>query len=98
MMTRWLYNSKGKPLAFVDADNVFSRRGKFIGNLDDNEVWRGRYQGEIVEDDRLLYKVHHSHNIRGTPGIPGIPGKPGIPGSKGGSGSPGGYRDIELEE
>jgi hypothetical protein len=97
-MTQWLYNSRGRPIAFVSGEHVFSRRGKFIGNLDDNKVWRGRYQGEIVGDDRLLYKTSHSHSVRGTPGTPGTPGIPGIPGSKGGHGLPSGYRDLELDE
>lgn len=77
-------------------DKIFSRRGTFIGRLDGDEVWHGRYKGEIVRENRLLYKLGKGSIIRGTPGIPGRPGIPGIPGSIG-SISVSGYRDVELD-
>ena len=100
-MSQWLYNSNGNPIAFINGgDKVFSRRGHFVGRIDGNEVWHGRYKGEIVRDDMFLYKQSNSSNIviRGTSGIPGTPGIPGIPGSRGSSGLPSGYDDVELED
>ena len=38
-MTRWVYDSAGRPIAFIKDDKVFSRSGRFIGRLDGNEVW-----------------------------------------------------------
>ena len=47
-MATWLYDSSGTPVAFMRDDRVFSRYGHFIGRLDGNEVWHGRYIGEIL--------------------------------------------------
>jgi hypothetical protein len=97
-MSKWLYNSSGHPIVFINDNKVFSRSGKFIGRLEGNEVWHGRYKGEIVKKNRFLYKTSKGSVIRGTPGTPGTPGIPGIPGSKGSTGLPGGYRDVNLDE
>jgi hypothetical protein len=97
-MARWLYDSQGHPIAFVSRENVFSWSGRFIGKLDGNEIWHGRYKGEIVREDRFLYKLTKGSVIRGTPGTPGTPGIPGIPGSKGAIGMPAGYRDVDLDD
>jgi len=97
-MARWLYDSAGRPVAFIKDNKVFSQSGRFIGRLDGNEVWHGSYKGEIVRDDRFLYKTTKGLVIRGMPGTPGIPGIPGIPGAKSGISVPAGYRDVELDE
>jgi hypothetical protein len=94
-MAKWLYNSNGSPVAFINGDNVFSLSGSFIGRLDDNEIWYGSYKGEILKEDRILYKVNHSSVIHGIPGTPGTPGIPGIPGSKGVISLPSGYEDVK---
>ena len=96
-MANWLYDSRGKPIAFVSGGNVFSRSGRFLGRLEGNEVWHGTYIGEIVHEDRLLRRTGKARVRRGTPGTPGTPGIPGSPGSRGAIGLPAGYRDIELE-
>ncbi|GAB2889013.1 hypothetical protein GCM10027046_16820 [Uliginosibacterium flavum] len=97
-MATWLFDSQGHPIVFVKDDKVFSGNGRFIGRLDDDEVWHGRYKGEIVKGDRFLYKTSKGSVIRGTPGTPGIPGIPGRPGSKSTISVPSGYRDVILEE
>ena len=97
-MAQWLYDSHGRPIAFVKEDKVFSRGGSFIGRLDGVEVWHGRYKGEIVRGDRLLYKTGKGSVVRGTPGTPGTPGIPGTPGSKGSINMPSGYRNISNED
>jgi hypothetical protein len=95
-MARWLFNSHGDPIAFVSGDKVFSRSGTFIGRFDRNEVWHGRYRGEVVKDDRFLYKQSKASVVRGTPGTPGTPGIPGLPGSRPTISLPAGYRDADL--
>jgi hypothetical protein len=97
-MAQWLFNSAGKPIAFINADKVFSRSGYFIGRLDGNEVWHGSYKGEIYKDDRFLYKTTKGTIIRGIPGTPGTPGIPGLPGIKGSISIPAGYRDVTLDK
>lgn len=97
-MTKWLYNSSGRPIAFVVDDKVFSGSGSFIGRLDGNEVWHGSYKGEIVNDNRLLYKTTKGAVIRGTPGTPGTPGIPGTPGSISSIALPVGYRNVSVNE
>lgn len=97
-MAQWLYNSKGRPIAFIKDDKVFSRPGHFVGRLDGNEVWHGSYKGEIIKSDRFLYKTTKGTIIRGTPGTPGTPGIPGIPGTKTSISIPAGYRDVTLDD
>jgi hypothetical protein len=97
-MASWLYDSHGRPVAFLSGKDVFSRRGKWLGELEGKEVWKGKYIGEIVKGDYLLARHGHPHSVKGTPGTPGTPGIPGIPGTRGSSGLPAGYSDIELED
>jgi hypothetical protein len=93
-MNRWLYDSHGHPVAFVDDDRVFSRRGRFLGYLDGDEVWHGTYKGEVVENDRLLYNRKKGGVIRGKSGTPGSPGVSGPPGSKSMISLPADFRDV----
>jgi hypothetical protein len=95
-MSQWLYDSHGIPIVFISGDNVFTKGGRFLGRLDNGEVWHGRYAGEIVRGDRLLYKSGKGSVTRGTPGTPGSPGIPGMPGSKGSISLPSGYSDVKL--
>lgn len=95
-MATWLYSSAGTPVAFIRDDKVFSRSGRFIGRLDGDEVWHGRYIGEIMRGDRFLRDTRKGSVIRGTPGVPGTPGIPGLPGVKGAITIPPGYQDVEL--
>lgn len=93
-MAEWLYSSRGEPIVFIKDSKVFTRNGRFVGRLEGNEVWHGRYKGEILQNNRFLYNTSKGSIIKGTPGTPGSPGIPGIPGSRGSIGLPGGYRDI----
>jgi hypothetical protein len=97
-MARWLFSSTGKPIAFINADYVYSCSGHFIGRLNGDEVWHGSYKGEICKDDRFLYKTTKGTIIRGTPGTPGTPSIPGIPGNKGSISIPAGYRDVTVDK
>jgi len=40
-MANWLYSSKEHPIAFIKDDKVFSKWGKFIVLLDDDEICHG---------------------------------------------------------
>jgi hypothetical protein len=93
-MDKWLYDSHGHPVAFVRDEIVFSRRGRFLGYMDGDEVWHGTYKGEVVGGDRLLYNRNKGGVIRGKSGIPGSSGAPGPPGSKGTITLPSGFRNV----
>jgi hypothetical protein len=94
-MAKWLFDSAGIPIAFINDGKVFSGSGLFLGRLEGSEIWHGSYRGEIMEGDRLLYKINRSSITRGTPGTPGTPGIPGTPGSRGSISLPSGYRDVQ---
>ena len=96
-MAKWLFNSQGEPIAFAVDDRVYAAEGGFVGRLDGDEVWHGRYKGELVKGDRFLYKIGKGSVVRGTPGTPGQPGIPGRPGHKG-SLTVSGYRDVDLSK
>ena len=51
---RWLYSSKGSPIAFLYEGAVFSRAGKFLGFLEGNYVLYDEYVGELFEENRLV--------------------------------------------
>ena len=97
-MTRWLYSSRGEPIAFVHGEYVFSSTGRFVGRIDGTEVWHGNYIGEIVDDDRFLRRrgTGKENVNRGRGGTPGSPGVPGRPGNKGGHGLAGNFADVDL--
>ena len=95
-MVKWLYNSRGKPIAFIESDKVFSQSGRFIGRLDDNEVWHGSYKGEIVKGDRFLYKTTIGSATHSTPSTPATPATPSTPASKSSISLPTGYRDVDV--
>jgi hypothetical protein len=96
-MARWLFSSTGCPRAFVHEDKVFLRSGRFLGRLDGNEVWHGRYRGEIVRGDLLLYKKGKGGLSRGTQGTPARPGIPRTPANRPSRSLPGGYRNIDSD-
>jgi len=96
-MSRWLYNSHGEPIAFISGQNAFSRTGKWLGQLEGDELWKGEYIGEIVNGDYLLARHSKPGYSKGVPSTPGTPGIPGVPGTRGGRGLPAGYTVIEFD-
>ena len=54
-VVRWLYSSRGKPVAFVVDEFVYRSDGAYLGNLEGNQVFEFDYKGEIVFDDRLMH-------------------------------------------
>ena len=99
MEMKWLFNSAGKPIAFLLGRDVFFESGHYLGRLDDKqEIWHGRYKGEILDGDRLFRQRTPSSFTRahsGTPATPAIPiSKPtAAPASV-----PTGYEDVEVFE
>lgn len=51
-----LYTKNGRPVQ-VHADRVYSKRGKYVGHLDDGRLFgsNGRYIA-TVDGDRLVYR------------------------------------------
>jgi hypothetical protein len=97
IMTRWLYNSDGDAIAFVQRDSVFSLAGDYVGKLEaSQQVWNGDYIGEIFADDRLIYDARKLHENRRMPAYPGLPGFSGEPPFKGPATIPLGYHDVEI--
>ncbi|MBE0700013.1 MAG: hypothetical protein IH586_24060 [Anaerolineaceae bacterium] len=96
-MTRWLYNSDGDPIAFIQGDNVFTTQGDFFGKIyPDQQVWNGDYLGELFADDRLIYNATKLHGNRKMPGLAGLPAYFGEPPFKGPVTIPLGYRDVDI--
>lgn len=97
MATRWLYNSDGDAIAYVNGEYVFTPKGSFIGKVyEDNTVWNGEYVGQIMLDDRLFYDTRSLKSMRGIPGLPSLPGFVGEPPYRGPQTVPLGFRDVEL--
>lgn len=96
-MTRWLFNSDGDPIAFIQGEKVFTTRGDYVGMIyPDKTIWNGDYIGELFADDRIIYNATKLHGNRKMPGLPGLPGFVGDPPFKGPVTIPLGYRDVDL--
>jgi len=95
-MVHFLYNSVGNPVAFVASENVFSAAARFIGRLEDNEVWNGTYVGEIVGDNLLLRRIDHLAANRMMPTIPVCPMLPMRPMSRMAQAKPTGFDDVTI--
>ncbi|QDX94363.1 hypothetical protein EEL30_19990 [Brevibacillus laterosporus] len=101
---QFLFNSKGQHIANFVRGQLHSPSGKNIGHyLQRYEIFidmRGRYLGEIIHKNRLMYKTtspHRSVNY-GSYGNYGNVGNYGNPGNYGSIGSVGGYKDIDPEK
>lgn len=98
----FLFDSKGHNIAnFVDGQ-LHALNGRNIGHfLKVEEIFidmHGRYLGEIVQTNRLLYNIHSSYRAMnfGLYGNYGNVGNYGNPGNYGVIGLPGGYKDVVL--
>ena len=95
-----LFDSKGKHIANFAGGKLHSPRGSNIGHfLDGQRIFidmRGRYLGEIVNGNRLLYRVNSPHRSinYGKYGNYGNIGNHGNPGRIGSIGRIAGYEDI----
>lgn len=99
---QYLFNSKGTHIANFVNDQLYAPFGENIGHyMKNNGIFidmRGKYLGEIVLNDRLMYNTHSPyHSISyGVYGNYGNIGNYGNPGNRGEIGAIGGYRDVDL--
>lgn len=98
----YLFDSKGKHIANLVNGHLHTPLGQSIGHFHSNvKIFidlHGKYLGEIVQSNRLLYNKtspYQSVNF-GSYGNCGNIGNYGDPGNFGSIGIPGGYRDVEL--
>lgn len=100
----FLFNSRGQHIANLVNGQLHSPRGKNIGHhLPEHGVFidmRGRYLGEIVFDNRLMYNRSSPHRrvnygVYGNYGNYGNVGNFGNPGNHGSIGMFAGYEDID---
>lgn len=97
-----LFNKSGHHIANFVNGQLYAPTGQNIGHyMESEEIFidmHGRYLGEIVYADRLLYsKGSPYRNINfGSYGNFGNIGNCGNPGNHGAIGMPGGYRDVDL--
>jgi hypothetical protein len=78
-MLKHLFNAWGRPVAYIYEDGVFLYSNDFVGRLDGNEIWHGKYVGKIVNGDRLLYREAVGREARPAGKAvfaPGVPIKP----------------------
>lgn len=98
-----LHNSKGAHVANYINGQLYSTSGRNIGHyLEQEKIFidmNGHYLGEIVDGNRLLYKISSGYSSVSF-GIYGNYGSIGSSGNYGniGSVSYGGYRDVVFPE
>jgi len=98
----FLFNSKGKHIANIVNNQLHSPTGENIGHyILNDEIFidmRGRYLGEIFNNNRLVYNTHSSYrNVNyGSYGNYGNVGNYGNPGNYGSVSLYSGFRDIQL--
>lgn len=109
-ITKWLYDSKGKPIAFcagnIGDGQAFNTEGKYLGttgawsqqNDKKYELWRAGYRGEIISGKRLLFREGHSNEIKGATNGRFEPTAPILPEIIEPCALPTGLRDLMPEE
>lgn len=99
----FLFNSKGKHIANFVNGQLHSPRGNNIGHYLKRENMfidmRGKYLGEIIKGNRLMYSNHSPYRSTnfGNYGNYGNAGNYGNPGNYGSIGLVSGYSDVEFE-
>lgn len=96
----YLFNSRGQHIANLVNGQLHALSGQNIGHfLEDQGIFidmSGRYLGEIVQGNRLMYNRSSPHKTvnYGNYGSYGNAGNYGSPGNYGSIGTIGGYEDI----
>ena len=102
MSIKYLFNSHGKHIANLSNDQLHAPAGGNIGHFLKNQGifidMSGRYLGEIIYDNRLVYNQSSTHrNVSyGNYGNYGNTGNYGNPGNYGSLGLPSGYIDVQF--
>jgi hypothetical protein len=93
----WLFDSRGREVAFRVGANVFSPRGEFLGRLDGDELWNRVYRGELLRGNRLVLAFAARGDERASAPVPPLPEVPTRPaGCRGAIGLPAGFRDVSF--
>lgn len=99
----YLFDSRGRHVANRVGDQLHAPTGPNIGHWRDQEEifidMQGRYLGEIVQTDRLMYRSaspYRSVNF-GNYGNYGNAGNYGNPGNHGSVGSQPGFVDVDAD-
>lgn len=101
---KFLFDSRGRHIANFVNGQLHATGGKNIGHyLENYKIFidmKGRYLGEIILENRLLYNNQNSWKGTnfGIYGNYGNVGNYGNPGNFGSVGHVSGYRDIEIEK
>ena len=97
---QYLFNSRGQHVANFVNGQLHAPTGSNIGHYMENQHifidMRGHYLGEIISENRLLYRrnsPHRSSNY-GNYGNYGNVGNYGNPGNYGSIGMPSGFEDV----
>ena len=97
---KFLFNSKGKHIANLVNDQLHAPTGQNIGHfLKNYNIFidmSGRYLGEIIFENRLMYNTASPYRSTNF-GCYGSYGNYGNPGNYGYIGTIAGYRDIEFK-
>jgi hypothetical protein len=101
-LTDWVYDSKGKPIAYRALHYLISADGDLIGRVtkypypEREEVWWESYKGEIVRRNRFLYKrgTYDNSVEWAAPGV--IPAVPQLPDDIDAISLPDGYIDVVI--
>lgn len=97
-----LFNSKGQHIANFVKKQLYSPSGSNIGHyLESEEIFidmRGRYLGEIIQENRLMYNNYSTYRNTnfGSYGNYGNIGNHGNPGNYGSIGTLSGYQDLSF--
>ena len=100
----YLFDSKGRHIANLRNGQLHAPSGRNIGHyLDAHDIFidmSGRYLGEVVLENRLLYRTNSTHQSvsYGNYGNYGNIGNYGNPGSYGSIGMIAGFVDVPLEK
>jgi hypothetical protein len=102
-LTKWLFDSKGKPIAFKANQAIISRTGRFIGTIrgyyaSRNDIWEHHYVGEIVNANRLLSFDKPPSENRGGGAPSSLPGLPTEPPPIDPIELPARYHDVKLPQ
>jgi hypothetical protein len=100
---QYLFNSRGQHIANFVSGQLHAPTGQNIGHyLESQSIFidmQGRYLGEIVCENRLMYRRNSPHRSvnYGSYGNYGNVGNYGNPGNYGSIGTPGGFEDVPSE-
>lgn len=99
---KFLHDTRGRHIANFVNGQLHAPSGQNVGHfMEQHGIFidmRGRYLGEIVSGNRLLYNRSSGHRSvnYGSYGNYGNVGNYGNPGNPGSIGTPGGFQDIET--